>query len=106
MDTGGGRRYETQRQHCWSKSIIKKKKKRKRKWRLSRRFPKPTNELLQRLDGPRGFAREKVKGGRVGGGVFDAREKKKNCYEFTTTDRQFHGPNARPNNKKKENTMK
>ena len=29
MDTGGGRRYETQRQHCWSKSIIKKKKKEK-----------------------------------------------------------------------------
>ena len=27
MDTGGGRRYETQRQHCWSKSIIKKKEK-------------------------------------------------------------------------------
>jgi hypothetical protein len=71
--------------HRWSKSTIKKR--RKRKWRLSRRFTKPINELLQRLDGPRGFTREKVKGGGgVGGGRLRHERKKNNYYEFTTTD--------------------
>ena len=44
------------------------------------------------------FYARKVKGG---GRFRHGRERKKNYYEFTTTDRQFHGQNARQNKKKK-----
>ncbi len=44
------------------------------------------------------FYARKVKGG---GRFRHGRERKKIYYEFTTTDRQFHGQNARQNKKKK-----
>ncbi len=102
---GGGRRYETQKQHCWSKSIIKKKEKENGGYHEDSLSPQ-TN--YSNVSTGHVVLRAKKLRGEGWVGAFSTREKKKRI--ITNLLQRIVNFTAqmldRTTKKKKENTMK